>query len=174
MRMDKLPENMLQHFARSFKLIKLEFVCHIFALKALVKTQNMDILQYSEWYWLLLSVNMTHQLLRTVLYTIPRKFWFTKRCFQKISMVLNRISLEKLLAKVFIFCFSVLIFLLLVLPLIPDAPTYFMWIWSYNGRILCWIIFRGSQNYKKMCNKVKALDRTCLAKHWPKSICPSL
>ena len=126
MRMDQLPENMLQHFASSFKLIKLEFVCDIFALKALVKTQNMDILQYSEWYWLLLSVNMAHQLLRTVLYTIPRKVRFTKRCFQKISRVLNQISLEKLLTKVFNFCFLVFIFLLLVLPLIPDAPTCFL------------------------------------------------
>ena len=110
----------------SWRMEFLEFVCHIFALKALVKTQNMDILQYSEWYWLLLSVNMTYQLLRTVLYTIPRKVRFTKRCFQKISRVLNRISLEKLLTEVFIFCFSVFIFLLLVLPLIPDAPTCFL------------------------------------------------
>ena len=38
----------------SWRMEFLEFVCHIFALKALVKTQNMDILQYSEWYWLLL------------------------------------------------------------------------------------------------------------------------
>ena len=62
---------MLQHFASSFKLVKLEFLYHIYVLKTLVKTKNVYILQYSDWYWLLLSVNMIHQLLRTVLYTIP-------------------------------------------------------------------------------------------------------
>ena len=90
-------------------------------LKALVKTQNLYILQYSDWYWLLLSVNIIHQLLTNVQYTIPRKAKFTKRCFQKISGVLHRISLEKLKIKVFHICFLVFTFLLLVLSFIADA-----------------------------------------------------
>ena len=107
----QLSENMLQHFASSFKLVKLEFLHHICVLKTLVKTQNVYIFQYPDWYWLLLSVNMIHQLLRTVLYTIPRKAGFTKRCFQKISDELHRISLEKLLTKVFHFYFLAFTFL---------------------------------------------------------------
>ena len=107
----QLSENMLQHFASSFKLVKLELFYHICVLKTLVKTQNVHILQYSDWYWLLLSINMIHQLLRTVLYTIPRKARFTKRCFQKISGELHRISLEKLLTKAFHFYFLAFTFL---------------------------------------------------------------
>ena len=123
--MGQLLKNVLQHFETSFKLVKLEFLYHICVLKALVNTQNKYILQYSDWYWLLLSVNMIDQLLRTVLYDIPRKARFTESCFQKISGVLHRISLEKLFTKAFQFCFLVFTFLLLVLPIIADASMCF-------------------------------------------------
>ena len=123
--MGQLPENMLQHFVSSFKLESQSFSIIYAFLKALFKIKNIHTLQYFYQNWLLLPRNMIHQLLKTVLYAIPRKVRFTKRCFQKISGVLYPINIEKLLTKVFHFCFLVFIFLLLVLPFIADASMCF-------------------------------------------------